>query len=270
MGQFVNLCGMRFGRLTVVDRLPAVKHKKVKWNCLCDCGRTSVSSACSLTLGITQSCGCLRRERLKEANTTHGQAGVKSRTSEYRTWAGMIQRCTNEDDDAWDNYGGRGIRVCRRWEFSFENFFADMGKKPSRKYSIDRIDNDGDYCLENCRWATRAEQNGNTRKNTILTIDGSQVHLAEAARRLGFKEATLRKRIARFGLQKAIELPMMKTPRVNRVITRNGQSMSIAAWAKETGIKASCIVSRIKLGWSEERALTFPVKERHRHASTNP
>jgi hypothetical protein len=165
----IDLTGERFGRLVVLElegrRRMANGESLRYWKCRCDCGGIVSVRTGSLIPG--KSCGCLRKEAALAATTIHGMAKRSGMTSEYRAWVHMRERCSNPNDTAWVNYGGRGISVCKRWRESFENFLADMGPKPSREHSIDRIDNNGNYEPSNCRWATRAQQNANRRKFTI-------------------------------------------------------------------------------------------------------
>lgn len=152
-----NLAGHRFGRWVVVS-FSSKQGPNAYWNCRCDCGTTELVCAGNLRAGRSTSCGCHRAEQVRNRSRTHGQAGRKNQTKEYRTWAGMIQRCTNRTRGSWRRYGGRGIRVCDRWNY-FENFLADMGPAPSPKHSLDRHpNNDGNYEPGNCRWATASEQ----------------------------------------------------------------------------------------------------------------
>jgi hypothetical protein len=115
-----------------------------------------------LRFGVSKSCGCLQRESVVRKNTVHGHNRKGERTPEYGTWAAMIQRCRDPAAENWPRYGGRGISVCDRW-LRFENFYDDMGTKPSPQHSIDRIDNNAGYFKENCRWATSSEQRVNQR-----------------------------------------------------------------------------------------------------------
>ena len=158
MSAFIDLTGRRFGRLFV----RGLAHRgdgRAFWICKCDCGKRKVIAANTLSGGHTKSCGCLWMDSIKRANTKHGMCG----TVEYTAWALMIGRCENSKLPAWQSYGGRGIKVCKRWRKSFPAFLADMGKRPSYRHTLDRINNDGDYRPGNCRWATRLAQGRNTR-----------------------------------------------------------------------------------------------------------
>jgi hypothetical protein len=156
----VDLTGQRFGRWTVIERSGTNQFKSIMWLCRCDCGKQSRVIGYMLKSGKTQSCGCAHHEETQKRATTHGKWG----TSEYQSWHAMLQRCGNSKHKNYKYYGGRGIKVCERW-LKFENFFADMGKKPTPKHSIERNETNDGYNPENCRWATTVEQNNNTRRN---------------------------------------------------------------------------------------------------------
>lgn len=149
----INLSGMRFGRLTVLGRSQKTSNAGAVWHCVCDCGGEAHANSLKLRTGHTQSCGCLRPQVSSVLNLTHGSAN-KSIT--YRSWKEMRQRCKNPNSDKWKWYGGRGISVCPEWD-DYTKFLADMGERPVGT-SIDRIDPDGNYCKENCRWATAKQQ----------------------------------------------------------------------------------------------------------------
>lgn len=151
---------MVFDRLTVLDEPAGRRNGYIVWECICACGVKKAFHANHLLRGRTKSCGCLRREVSKAKATTHG----RSKTLAHGRWAAMHERCRAPNSYAFKWYGARGIKVCKRWSGShgFANFLADMGERPDG-YSLDRIDNDGDYEPGNCRWATPTEQVANRR-----------------------------------------------------------------------------------------------------------
>jgi hypothetical protein len=187
-----DLTGQKFGRWSVL----AFSRREARityWLCRCDCGSTKTVSRTGLVSGDSQSCGCFHREQASAARTTHGGAG----TTENNIWNGIKARCYNRKNPAWYRYGGRGITVCDRWFNSFEAFFEDMGPRPSSKHSIERIDNNGNYDPRNCKWATRKEQNRNTRQNVLLTFSGKTQCIAAWSDEFGITWNTLWQRLKR-------------------------------------------------------------------------
>lgn len=143
--------------------------RNTMWTCRCDCGVVKDISYASLSYGSSRSCGCLRDELAKVQPITHGHAKRGNLHPLYKVWAAMIRRCENSNDHHYHCYGGRGIKVCGRWRNSFENFLADVGERPSKKYSLDRYpNNDGDYEPGNVRWATSSEQAYNRRPKPLV------------------------------------------------------------------------------------------------------
>jgi hypothetical protein len=153
----INLRGQKFGRLTVIQQAPCDRFGGARWECRCDCGATKIANSARLRNGDTTSCGCYHREVI----TRHGG----SYSVEYTAWQDMKARCTNPNDPYWEDYGGRGIRVCKEWQNDYSAFLAHIGPKPSPELSLDRIDNNGNYKPGNVRWATKKEQNDNRRQN---------------------------------------------------------------------------------------------------------
>lgn len=203
-----NLSGQKFGRYTVIKLHDKRANRgQTLWVCRCDCGNERLVMSQNLTRGNSKSCGCLCRENTSKANSTHRL----TKHPAYKSWLSMRKRCYGNDPHAYKYYGSRGIKMCERWN-KFENFWEDMNSTWKDGLEIDRIDNDGNYCPENCRWATRKEQVRNTRFT----------HWVE------FK----------------------------------GQRKSVAEWSEITGIPYGTLHSRVYTGWTGERALTQPIRDR--------
>ncbi len=167
----LKLTGQRFGKLVVLSRstgyVSPKGNKRSTWFCECDCGNSTVVNGSALESGRTKSCGCLIRDIASKNFTKYGHTS----NPRYPVWRDMIRRCYDTNHPSYSNYGGRGITVCEEWrdeEFGILRYIEDMGDRPTGDYSVDRINNDGNYGPFNCRWATRSEQNLNRRDRCIV------------------------------------------------------------------------------------------------------
>ena len=209
MAKFVDLTGMRFGRLKVLRKDGHSGSGKIVWKCLCDCGNQVTVIGSNLRKGTTQSCGCYCRER----HTIHGEC--ESRL--YQIWHGMMQRCNSHRSKVYSDYGGRGIMVCEEWhdfakfrEWAMVNGYDESAEQ--WKCTLDRRDNDGNYCPENCRWVTYKEQGLNTRANNRITFNGETMTLTEWADKIGIKRSTLCTRLKTYGwpVERALTEPVSR------------------------------------------------------------
>lgn len=201
------MIGKKFGRLTVMGNAGLDKQQRRKLDCVCDCGKEIIVSAYNVKSGHTNSCGCLRREATSIALGTHRMSGSK----EYNIWEAMRRRCNSTASKAFKDYGGRGISVCPEWN-RFEQFYADMGSRPSPSDQIDRIDNNGNYEPGNCRWVSCTVNARNKRSNRLITFDG--------------------------------------------------MTKCVTEWAEHIGMNKGALETRLRLGWTIERALTQQVRQR--------
>jgi len=200
-----DMTSMRIGMLSVIGRAPDAligikKDKHVMWNCLCDCGKLKSISGARIRSGITKSCGCLKKLLTSERKSK--RTGMK----EYGIWCSMINRCNDKNVKSYHRYGGRGIKVCDRWN-NFDIFISDMGLRPSIHHSIDRIDNDGFYNKDNCRWVTMKEQNNNRSNNRIIIYGGKSKTLQQWADDIGINQSSLRTRLELWPIEKALTSP---------------------------------------------------------------
>ena len=185
-----DLTGEKFGRLTVLKFVSKAKDGHAVWLCECTCGRTVNVYRPKRTF----SCGCLATELLTERSTTHGEGG---KTTEYWIWRAIKIRCLNPKNKSYKHYGGRGIKICPEWLNNYEIFLHDMGRRPTKNHSIDRIDNNAGYCKENCRWATSTEQAYNRQNTIILRWCGVLATVKDWSRITGIEKATIYARLKR-------------------------------------------------------------------------
>ncbi len=182
-----------FGRLRVKDKAGRVNNN-MTWNCVCICGREKIVATLRLTSGNVRSCGCLKLETQRTNSLTHGL----SASNEYYAWSAMKKRCQKPTCKKYPYYGGRGIRLCKRWQ-KFAGFLADMGRRPSDAHTIERIDNDGNYEPSNCRWATMLEQQQNKKNTIFVSYGGMNMSFSNAWRTSNscVSQSTARARLAR-------------------------------------------------------------------------
>jgi hypothetical protein len=201
--------GTVFGSLTVIERVTLPSGQSV-WKCQCECGGTANVHGSRLRSGQHTHCKACCRDR------KHGESeGLNRRaTTEYAAWSSMIQRCCNPDCHAYSRYGGRGIGVCGRWRNSYVDFLSDMGRKPSRLHSLDRINNDIGYSPSNCRWATKKEQSNNRQDNRFITHDGKTMTISQWSEFIGIRRHVLDHRIKRgWTFERSISSPVVSRRR---------------------------------------------------------
>lgn len=196
----------------------------------------------------------------------HAYTPIKKQTRAYSIYYAMRARCLNKKQPGYRHYGKRGIKICKRWLKSFDNFYADMGNPPSKYHSLERINNDGNYSPNNCRWANSYEQARNSRQNVYLTYNGKRKTINEWAHETGIDRRTLKVRVnLGWSVKKILNTP----PKVGRnqfgtdgvQYTFNGKTQSLNDWSKETGISLHALRARInKYNWSLKRAFTTPSK----------
>lgn len=210
MGKLVNLSGKSFGKLTVIQRGKTVKRSKgtiVYWLCVCECGNRAEVVGGDLKSGRTLSCGCYQRRRSKEFHTSHGLCHTRL----HEIWTGMKTRCANPKNSHYRHYGGRGITVCKEWQ-SFEPFYEwAMANGYSDDLTIDRINNDGNYEPNNCRWATTKQQMNNYSRNRLITYDGVTKTMSEWSNHVGLKYSVLCDRMRRnWPIERALFTPQRR------------------------------------------------------------
>jgi hypothetical protein len=193
MGAAIDITGNKYGKLTAIKYLYSNQTKKRIWQFICDCGNIIERHNGDVKTGGIKSCGCLKNRGIDP----------KRERPEYGVWRDMIQRCTNINNANFKYYGKKGITVCDPWRKSYKSFLLDMGERPSKKYSIDRIDVKGNYEPGNCRWATRYVQDRNRRNNRILTFKGESLPMIDWCKRLKVKSQTLRCYLKRHSFDQA-------------------------------------------------------------------
>lgn len=193
-----DLVGLKYGRLTVLSEAGInPKTRQRLWNCICECGGIKTTNQYSLINGYCNSCGCIHKEKMKGRIIKHGLTIDNKKPDGYQVWSSMRDRCYNEKNPSFKNYGGKGIVVCDRWNNSFLNFINDMGQRLDKSYTLDRIDSNKGYFPENCRWAKWEVQNNNRVNNVWISHNGEKKTLSQWERHLGMSHNTLRGHLLR-------------------------------------------------------------------------
>lgn len=269
--------GLRFGRLITTGKTVIKKDGRANVSaliCLCDCGKETTATFPALTRGTKSSCGCLRLETSKTAPLTHG----KSNSITYTSWRAMVSRCNNPNDKSYPYYGGRGIKVDKKWS-DFSSFLEDMGDRPSKDYTLDRIDSNGNYCKDNCQWATRSQQSNNTRDSRLLEYKGETKTLKDWSILYNIKYHLLWDRVCGLGwdMEHALTIPpkLGNSPEIrgkarkksdmprkyssrSKLFSYDGKTMCVAEWARHLGVSYEALRGRIRLGWDISKAIETP------------
>jgi hypothetical protein len=232
------IAGTKSGRLAAVAPVPGAVRGRRKWTWLCDCGNSRVAYVSHVKSGLTSSCGCARG--------THRH----SATGTYRSWCSMIQRCTNQENPNYKNYGARGIKICERWR-DFATFLADVGHRPSPAHTLERDKNDGNYEPGNVRWATRAEQLRNTRRTVRVRTNGRDICLKDAAKEVGVSYGAVVVRRLKGEVGSDLFRPSQREK-----LAWNGRTVTVKQLAIESGLAPSTVGSRLARGWSLPEALS--------------
>ena len=261
MGKFVDITGKRFGRLVAISGNERDCHRNVLWTCKCDCGNEVKIILESLKNGRTKSCGCLNKEKRGKNNLIHG----KSKTRIYHIWRDMKDRCTNPSRSTYKYYGARGINVCKQWSGSndFLNFYKwSMANGYKDDLTIDRIDVNGNYCPENCRWIDIKMQSNNKTDNKFISYNGETKTVAQWSEKLNIPYATLFNRLKKWkSVEKSFTVPLKIS---NRILNYNGKTYTFKELEKIYGICSNTLQHRLKKGWSVEDALNTPSRKKNK------
>lgn len=251
----VDMTGKRYANVIALRLFGRNASRGCVWSFLCDCGKTFNATGSEVRYGRIKSCPeCSAKSRIALV-TTHGLANHHL----YGVWCGMKSRCNNINHFAYQYYGARGISVCDRWIYSFENFLSDMGDRPTPEHTLERKDSNGNYEPSNCIWATPVVQANNKRNNRFITIDGKTMTIAQWSHESGLvTESGIRSRFRR-GVRGT---DLLKADPKCFSLIFNGEKKTLAQWAEYAGIKKGTLANRLYVyGWSLERALTEKVSK---------
>lgn len=254
MSNFKDVTGQRFGLLTVIKRVENDKQGNSRWLCKCDCENTAIVSGKDLQRAHTKSCGCLHEKH------------SKSQTRLYRVWRGMKTRCLNSKYPYYSNYGGRGVQVCEEWKNDFQTFYDwamknGYNEKAKRgECTLDRIDNNGNYEPNNCRWTTNKQQSRNRRTNHLLTYKGKTQNIIQWVEETGISRSVFVSRLQNgWNMEKIIKTPVNYLK--EKLITYKGITLNMSEWERKMGLKEKTISRRLKRGWTVEQAIETPTKK---------
>jgi len=242
------MAGNKYSSITAIRPSGACASGDIRWIFSCDCGVEFEANGYYARIGKIKTCPSCSKERVRRSTIKHGL----SESIEFSTWTDIQTRCYNKRSASYNNYGGRGITVCNKWRASFSSFLRDMGRRPSKHHSIDRINNNGNYEPDNCRWATRIEQANNRRTNRTVKIDGNKKSIMEIASNAGLPYATVWQRIK----SGKVGSELYNKSKLDGCIVFKGVRDTFAGWSRRTGIKKSTIAMRIRYGWTIDEALT--------------
>lgn len=250
MSKPLNLIGKRFGLLTVVERKPSDAKGQSMWLCRCDCGNEKIIRGHDLTQGKTQSCGCTRKYNC--GLYKHGL----SHTRLHGIWRNIKGRCYNPNNPCYQHYGGRGITVCDEWKNDFQKFYDwSMENGYQENLSIDRIDANGAYSPQNCRWADSITQANNKRNNKVFTAYGKTMTVAQWSRETGVKYGDIQNRLNYgYSFEEAID------PNFTRIYFKNAENRKVHDLCVERGVPYGLVIQRVQHGWDIEKALSLPSK----------
>lgn len=243
MNKEENVIGRKYNRLLILEEL--YNYNRRTFLCLCDCGIYKKVALNVLKSGNTKSCGCYSKyksSQRKGVSNTHNIVHGMINTSEYKSWCSMKERCYNVNNKKYKDYGGRGITICDMWLNSFENFYADMGAKPSESHSIDRIDVNGNYEPNNCRWATKKQQSNNKRNNIFYEYKNKKMTLGDISELVNVSYQLLWNRIhkQKMSLEDAIKYN-------NKLYLYNNEYLNLTQIAKIINIPMRTLWNRINI-----------------------
>lgn len=257
MGKFVDITGQRFGRLVAINAKEKDKYGAYLWTCQCDCGNVIKSYSWDLKNGRTKSCGCFKLDNITAFNYKHGNCYTRI----YRIWLGMKDRCTNPKNNSYHNYGGRGITICENWKNDFNSFYNwAISNGYNDTLSIERIDVNGNYCPENCKWATISEQNNNTRRSILITYNGETKTLKEWSSSFKLNYSTVYSRYKKGNTIEEIFNDYVRPKKL--FLEYDNKIYTIVELSRIYGIDISTLKHRLKIGWTLTDAFNKPSKKK--------